>query len=396
MYGPMDDADSDELTAEPATVFGVVIVCAGKEYILGRLLRRLLDQELGEGLRLHVHCIFDGPAKIAELWWNAFADAAEARGISGSVVTVELHEREGEHRFERVGRLRQIGLEECLEGSAEYLWWVECDCPPPAHAAATLVGRGVPLVSAAVADRSGPGAMNWFTLERTGGKPSDLAGMAEGELLAVSHSGLSCSMMTRDAVERSGGWPDGWEADRGDGGEDGYLQRALVEAVGCEVLIDPAVLVTHWDVDPRLARCLIRHRPHRIGGGRVGVAREHLAMDDVEGSWRPRAQPWHFRGRWRDFVEGDPVPVEFRERVAERYSHMLTGTGSELPECFDLSEHELLLPGEAAHISGKYQGASADGQAVGDVVSVQRGVAVDADDSGTEPAAYDLVEIEVI
>ena len=393
MSGAVHAVDGDELTAD---VFAAVLVCKGKEYAFGKLLRGLLDQELGD-LRLHVHCQFDGPARIAELWWNAFRKVALERGISVSVVTVELHDREEEHRFERVGRLRQLALTEYLEGSCPFLWWVECDCPPPANAVATLVSRGVPLVSAAVADRCAPGAMNWFSLDRTGGKPKDLEGLADGELLAVGHSGLSCSVMTRDAVERSGGWPDGWEADRGDGGEDGYLQRALTAELDCEVLIDPAVFVEHWDIDPRLYRDLICHRPYRLDGGRFRVAREHLTMREAEGTWRPPRQPWHFRGRWRDFIEGERVPEQFRERVAARFSHMITGVGAELPALEDLDDHELLRPGEKTYIGGSYQPITADGKAIGAAGSVERGKAVPKAESGTEkPAAYDLVEIEVI
>lgn len=402
--------DANDVEAAP-TVFVAVLVCEGKEYVFGALLRGLLDQDY-PAEKCHFHCIFDGPVRIAELWWERFAVEAEKKGatVTSEMVALERHRV----RWINVGNLREIARQRFMATKCSDLWWVECDCPPPAHALTSLMEVNEPLVTGAVACRGNAIRLNHLVAQAQPGRPSDIDPPHRNALLA---SGLGCCLMERRGLQDCA-WEPEWHETQFVGGEDGYIQGRIKNTLGCELLLDPNTLVPHCDIAPRDPHGLICHIPKRREG-KGCVERVDCDAREMPGTWRPRERPWTFVRPWRNKEPGDPVPDDLRELVARQYRWAYTYAGPDLP-ALDLAQHEVLLADEAARIGGRYQPVAMDGSPIGEAMSIERGAEAgglgqarptqgedeDKDDGkATEPqvlgysegiAGFDLVEIEVI
>lgn len=373
------------------TVFVGLLICSGKEYVWGATLRALLDQTYPLP-RVHFDCIFDGEARIPKLWWDRFCKAAADLGATTSSETVELEERH-RARWVNVGTLRERARQRFLATECSHLWWVECDCPPPAHALMSLVGVNQPMVTAAVACRGNARWLNHLTAHGQPTEPSHLDGLdlREDEPPALLVGCLGCCLMERRGLEHCGWEPD-WQQEEFIGGEDGYIQGLVKEALGCELLLDPHVLVPHCDVVPRDPDGVMGHIPVRSDSGAVAIQRREWKISETPGMWRPRPRPWTVVRPWRNLVRGQLVPEELRELIADRYRWAYTCEGPELPP-LELAQHELLLPGEQVRITGKYAEVNEHGDEIGVEAELQRGETVRP---GLTPAGFDLVEIEVI
>lgn len=394
---PADDvaAAHEALRISGPTAFVAVLVCEGKEYVFGVLMRTLLDQDY-PAEKCHFHCIFDGPTRIAQLWWDRFTVEAEEKGakVTSEMVELERHRV----RWINVGNLREMARQRFMKTECSHLWWVECDCPPPTNALASLIEVNEPLVTGAVACRSNAMRLNHLVGQAQPGRPSDID---PPSLDTVLVSGLGCCLMERRALEQCA-WDPAWHETEFIGGEDGYIQGRIKNALGCELLLDADVLVPHCDVAPRDPHGVICHIPVRRDG-RACVERVDCDARETAGMWRPRQRPWTFVRPWRNKEPGELVPDEVRELLGKQYRWAYTHDGPELP-VLDLAQHEVLLAGEAARIGGRYQPVAMDGSLIGEALSLERGAIAPGDDEkadddkGGEPQvlAYSLVEIEVI
>lgn len=367
-------------------MFVAMPVCAGKEYYFMGVLDALLAQDF-PAERLHFHCIFDGEPRMARMMWEAFAKEAEDAGSWTSEQIVRIQERH-ENRFVNVAVLCEAARRTFLEGGHEWLWWTECDCPPPPSALAELLALELPMATATVTDRASGTHLNHQEEPGVVGHPK--AWRRDAEPREIHVSGLSCCVMHRDIMERVG-WDDDWHRDPlGHGGQDQYIQARIREELGVAMTIHPQVLVPHVDAHPREWATVLHYEPRWNGAGLV-VERVECDWRECPGAWRPRRRPWRFNRRWRNYRPPEVVPEEWREMVLQNYPHCMTHDGPDLPAGIDETDHELLLPGEACHIGGMYVEIDERGEPTTAPYGLWPG-----ERAADGCAAHDLVDIEEV
>lgn len=367
-------------------MFVATLVCSRKEYIFGRTLARMAGLWWPKA-QTEYFCVFDGDCRIGELWWDCFEEKVRADGAAASSVHIDLGERH-ENRYANVGRVRERARVAFLESDCDRLLWVECDCPPPANAIRDLARLDRPLMTAAVACRGNPTHLNQQTAVDVPGLPMDMVSLSPQA--PIHRSGLGCCMMNRDAAAAAS-WPDDWyEHHDGIGGEDHYIQQRIGEALTTPLFFVPEVRVCHWDVNPLDRARMICHEPFRANGD-ARILRHDWPVADCEGAFVPRQHAWTFTQKWKQFNAGDVVPEEHRDKVVARYPYVVTNTGPELP-ALNLTQHEIVLPGEKVRIGGMYE-AMNDAAGVTGIEKFKRGERIPPEHTA---AAYNLAEIEVI